>query len=60
MAGAIFVNKATTGLINLLPNADTTDIKNTIGGTASGFFSTLTKSEQSAALDVIVDAIDYV
>ncbi|GAB1194023.1 hypothetical protein APSETT444_003260 [Aspergillus pseudonomiae] len=60
MAGAIFVNKATTGLINLLPNANPADIKNTIGGTASGFFNTLTKSEQSAALDIIVDAIDYV
>ncbi|KAF7183027.1 hypothetical protein CNMCM7691_002862 [Aspergillus felis] len=60
IAGAIFVNKSTNGLINLLPDADPDAIKNAIGGTASGFFKTLSKTQQTAALDIIVEAIDDV
>ncbi|GIJ88158.1 hypothetical protein Asppvi_007075 [Aspergillus pseudoviridinutans] len=60
IAGAIFVNKSTKGLIKLLPDADPEAIKNAIGGTASGFFKTLSKAQQTAALDIIVKAIDDV
>jgi hypothetical protein len=60
MAGAIFVNKATNELLQLLPDANPTDVKNTITGTTSGFFNTLTKAQQTAALDIIVRAIDDV
>jgi hypothetical protein len=60
VAGAIFVNVATESLLTLLPNANPTDVKNAIAGTSSGFFSTLTQSQQTAALDIIVGAIDYV
>ncbi|KAI2712159.1 hypothetical protein CBS147332_5795 [Penicillium roqueforti] len=60
MAGAIFVNKATNELLQLLPDANPTDVKNTITGTTGGFFNTLTKAQQTAALDIIVRAIDDV
>ncbi|KAJ6109918.1 Major facilitator superfamily domain general substrate transporter [Penicillium sp. IBT 16267x] len=60
MAGAIFVNKATKELLQLLPDANPTDVKNTIAGTLSGFFQTLTTSQQTAAVDIIVSAIDEV
>ncbi|KAL6229583.1 hypothetical protein BDW75DRAFT_249483 [Aspergillus navahoensis] len=60
IAGAIFVNESTNGLIKLLPDADPDAIKNAIGGTASGFFQTLSKAQQAAALDIIVKAINDV
>ncbi|RAO67601.1 uncharacterized protein BHQ10_003613 [Talaromyces amestolkiae] len=60
MAGAIFVNKATNELLALLPNANSADVKNAIAGTTSGFFKTLTKAQQTAALNIIVQAIDDV
>lgn len=60
VAGAIFVNVGTKNLLNLLPDANPTDVKNVIAGTSSGFFETLTQSQQTAALDIIVDAIDDV
>ncbi|KAJ6184590.1 Major facilitator superfamily domain general substrate transporter [Penicillium mononematosum] len=60
MAGAIFVNKTTEELLQLLPDASPADVKNSITGTSSGFFKTLTESQQAAALDIIVSAIDDV
>ncbi|KAF7530665.1 hypothetical protein PCG10_000174 [Penicillium crustosum] len=60
IAGAIFVNKTTKELLRLLPDANPADVKNSIAGTSSGFFKTLTKSQQTAALDIIVSAIDNV
>ncbi|QKX59533.1 uncharacterized protein TRUGW13939_06667 [Talaromyces rugulosus] len=60
IAGAIFVNKATSGLLSFLPDSDPADIKNAIGGTASGFFNTLSEKQQSGALDIIVEAMDDV
>lgn len=60
MGGAIFVNKATNELLALLPNANSADVKNAIAGTTSGFFKTLTKAQQTAALNIIVQAIDDV
>lgn len=60
MAGAIFVNKATDQLLALLPDSNPDEVKNTIAGTSSGFFNTLTKDQQTAALDIIVRAIDDV
>ncbi|KAF4765278.1 hypothetical protein HAV15_003176 [Penicillium sp. str.  len=60
MAGAIFVNKTTKGLLQLLPDANPADVKNSIAGTSSGFFNTLTRAQQTAALGIIVSAIDDV
>ncbi|KAL4921166.1 putative MFS drug efflux transporter [Aspergillus aurantiobrunneus] len=60
IAGAIFVNNATSGLLAFLPGADPENIKNAIGGTASGFFNTLSEEQQRGALDIIVQAIDNV
>ena len=60
MAGAIFVNKATSDLLRLLPNANPADVKNAIAGTTNGFFNTLTKAQQTASLNIIVQAIDDV
>ncbi|KAL4977126.1 major facilitator superfamily domain-containing protein [Aspergillus desertorum] len=60
IAGAIFVNKATSGLLSFLPDSDPAEIKNVIAGTASEFFGTLSQEQQSGALDIIVDAIDNV
>ncbi|KAJ5797625.1 Phomenoic acid biosynthesis cluster MFS-type transporter [Penicillium pulvis] len=60
VAGAIFVNVGTNNLLHLLPDADPTDVKNVIAGTSSGFFESLTQSQQTAALEIIVDAIDDV
>jgi hypothetical protein len=60
IAGAIFVNKATQELLQLLPDANPADVKNSITGMSSGFFKTLTESQQAAALGIIVSAIDDV
>ncbi|EFQ99576.1 MFS drug efflux transporter [Nannizzia gypsea CBS 118893] len=60
IAGAIFVNKATTGLLSLLPDADPEVVKNAIAGTSSSFFKSLSDYDQARALGVIVSAIDQV
>lgn len=60
MAGAIFVNQATDGLLNLLKGMDPNLVKNAIAGTSSGFFRDLTAEQQAEALDIIVHAIDNV
>jgi hypothetical protein len=58
MAGAIFVNEATAGLLNLLPDTDEAVVVNAIAGTSSGLFETLSEEQQTDALAIIVQAID--
>ena len=58
MAGAIFVNQATAGLMNLLPDMDEAVVVNAIAGTSSGLFETLSEEQQTDALAIIVQAID--
>ncbi|EAW13722.1 putative MFS drug efflux transporter [Aspergillus clavatus NRRL 1] len=60
MAGAIFVNKATAGLLELLPDVDPEIVKNAIAGTSSSLFKSLSDEVQAKALGVIVHAIDLV
>ena len=58
MAGAIFVNQATAGLVNLLPDMDEDVVVNAIAGTSSGLFETLSEEQQTDSLAIIVQAID--
>ncbi|KAM5477000.1 hypothetical protein MauCBS54593_000271 [Microsporum audouinii] len=60
MAGAIFVNRSTTGLLTLLPDADPEVVKNAIAGTSSSLFKSLSEHDQAQALSIIVDAISQV
>ncbi|KAI1405015.1 putative MFS drug efflux transporter [Hypoxylon fuscum] len=60
MAGAIFVNQATAGLLDLLPDMEPELVKNAIAGTSSSFFRSLSEEKQTAALNIIVQAIDNV
>ncbi|EEQ35107.1 hypothetical protein McanMca71_001705 [Microsporum canis] len=60
MAGAIFVNRSTTGLLTLLPDADPEAVKNAIAGTSSSLFKSLSEHDQAQALSIIVDAISQV
>ncbi|KAG8168203.1 hypothetical protein KVR01_003892 [Diaporthe batatas] len=58
MAGAIFVNGATAGLVSLLPGMDKDVVVNAIAGTSSDLFKTLSEKQQKDALAIIVHAID--
>ncbi|KAG6364697.1 hypothetical protein INS49_006301 [Diaporthe citri] len=58
MAGAIFVNEATAGLVNLLPDMDRDVVVNAIAGTSSDLFEALSEKQQTDALAIIVRAID--
>lgn len=58
MAGAIFVNEATAGLVGLLPDMDKDVVVNAIAGTSSDLFETLSEKQQTDALAIIVHAID--
>lgn len=60
MAGAIFVNQATAGLVELLPYLDREVVVNAIAGTSRSLFNTLSEQDQKAALKIIVHAIDNV
>ncbi|KAM5471061.1 hypothetical protein MferCBS49748_002252 [Microsporum ferrugineum] len=60
MAGATFVNRSTTGLLTLLPDADPEVVKNAIAGTSSSLFRSLSEHDQAQALSIIVDAISQV
>lgn len=58
MAGAIFVNEATAGLVSLLPEMDKAVVVDAIAGTSGHLFATLSEKQQTDALAIIVQAID--
>lgn len=60
MAGAIFVNEATGGLVKLFPDIPRSEVVNAIAGTSSDLFDTLSDDQQTAALAIIVATIDNV
>jgi len=57
IAGTVFINTATSGLLELLPGTPVEVIKNAISGTASSLLSQQDAATQRAALEVIVGAI---
>jgi hypothetical protein len=60
VGGTVLINNAASGLSKLLPDVSGSTIKNAIAGTAGNFFGTLDPEIRSAALNVIVQAIDKV
>lgn len=57
IAGTIFINSATDGLVALLPNTPIEEIKGAITGTASTLLSQQDDATRRAALEVIVGAM---
>ena len=57
IAGTVFIDTATSGLLELLPGTPVEVIKNAISGTASSLLSQQDAATQRAALEVIVGAI---
>ena len=60
VGGTVFIDNATSGLTQLLPDVPLDTVKNAIAGTAGAFFDTLTPALREAALNVIVQSIDKV
>lgn len=60
IAGTVFINTATSGLQNLLPDTPIEVIKNAITGTASTLLSQQDETTKRAALEIIVGAISKV
>ncbi|KAG8626046.1 hypothetical protein KVT40_006447 [Elsinoe batatas] len=57
IAGAVFVNKAISGLEVLLPNASRADLQLAITGTSGAYFRTLPGDLQSQCIDAVVLAL---
>jgi hypothetical protein len=60
IAGTVFINTATSGLQDLLPNTPVETIKQAITGTASALLSQQDEATRRAALVIIVGAISKV
>lgn len=60
IAGTVFINTATSGLQDLLPDTPVETIKQAITGTASTLLSQQDEATRRAALDIIVGAISKV
>ncbi|KAI1075118.1 major facilitator superfamily domain-containing protein [Whalleya microplaca] len=60
IAGAVFVNKAISGLTALLPTAPYDDIQLTLAGTSSGYFNSLTPDIRTQVTEIIISALQKV
>lgn len=60
VAGAVFLNTATSALTGLFPGVPIKDLKNEIAGTSSAAIAQLDPATRQAALGMIVDSIDKV
>jgi hypothetical protein len=60
VANALFLNKATDGIQNLLPNTPLSEVQAAVSGAGSELFQSLTGSLRNDVLQAIVDSINSV
>ncbi|KAI9372485.1 MFS general substrate transporter [Aspergillus egyptiacus] len=60
IAGAVFINKAVTGLAALLPNVSQSELQLAISGTSGAYFRSLPEELRARCIEVIVSALQNV
>lgn len=58
IANTVFLNKATKGVANILPNSPPGEVRSIIAGVGSKTFAALSPAVQSRIIDVIVKSLD--